>query len=781
MLARDLTSSVKIPIVAVLGNHDFESDESDEIARILADAGVHMLDGDAVEMHGVGFAGVKGFAGGFGRGDARSVGRARDQAVRAGGGERSAQARVGARPTEDGASHRRAALRADRRARWRASRVEIFPWLGSSRLEEPLTRYQVSAVVHGHAHKGTRRWDRRRRGFPSTTSRSRCCKATYPDQPAFRIIEVPRESIDAGRDGRAPEHGRRASDREPPATRVADARTRDRGCDADGQPVDDGASTAASVLARGRRASRRAAGCRTRARGSACAWRARRRRPRCRRSAPSSRARPSRRSRRCAPGTKRIVPSMRTGERGVFCQAMTRFVTNFVVSASHSSVPPAGVDAHPVRAAVAEVLHGAKSADEPREVLEVAAEAKHLAHRMRHDERESQPHGATARAGAAQRLRHGLAARRCRRARARRARRACPRVERRGRPPTSAPPATPRMQRGRGESLWLAGRRHGIRQGARGVPRRRAIAQSRDAARCTRSSASAGVSPMAARWPILRPGARAALAVEEQARAGDAERATRSPACDRPARDRRRDSRSRRDASAPARRAADRRPRARAARTGSWGRPARTRDTSCADAARARSRAAVRRACRNISTARIPSSAKRSAMPRARSRASRATRGIELAGEHAPREDLALVMIHRGRIDDDLARRASRDQHRELEREIERLLGDGGATAERRPRRVGVDAVEAELAAAVVAALARLHEQRGADGRAPRSRARRRWRRRRTRRRESRCRRATASAGRDAARRAARRRPAAPARAPSPRRARRARSARSRS
>ena len=68
VLARDLTSSVKIPIVAVLGNHDFESDQSDEIAKILADAGVHMLDGDAVEVHGVGFAGVKGFAGGFGRG-----------------------------------------------------------------------------------------------------------------------------------------------------------------------------------------------------------------------------------------------------------------------------------------------------------------------------------------------------------------------------------------------------------------------------------------------------------------------------------------------------------------------------------------------------------------------------------------------------------------------------------------------------------------------------------------------------------------------------------------
>src|SRR5438045_4809022 len=66
VLARDLTSSVKIPIVAVLGNHDFESDQADEITRILLDAGVHMLDGDSVEVHGVGFAGVKGFGEGCG-------------------------------------------------------------------------------------------------------------------------------------------------------------------------------------------------------------------------------------------------------------------------------------------------------------------------------------------------------------------------------------------------------------------------------------------------------------------------------------------------------------------------------------------------------------------------------------------------------------------------------------------------------------------------------------------------------------------------------------------
>src|SRR5436190_23128300 len=65
VLARELTP-LRIPTVAVLGNHDVESDKQEEITRILLDAGVSVLDGDATEIHGIGIAGVKGFGGGFG-------------------------------------------------------------------------------------------------------------------------------------------------------------------------------------------------------------------------------------------------------------------------------------------------------------------------------------------------------------------------------------------------------------------------------------------------------------------------------------------------------------------------------------------------------------------------------------------------------------------------------------------------------------------------------------------------------------------------------------------
>src|SRR5437870_2844842 len=64
ILAKDLTSSLNIPVVAVLGNHDYDAGREQEVRQVLEDAGVSVLDGEACELRGVGFAGVKGFAGG---------------------------------------------------------------------------------------------------------------------------------------------------------------------------------------------------------------------------------------------------------------------------------------------------------------------------------------------------------------------------------------------------------------------------------------------------------------------------------------------------------------------------------------------------------------------------------------------------------------------------------------------------------------------------------------------------------------------------------------------
>jgi Icc-related predicted phosphoesterase len=219
ILARDLTAVVKIPIVAVLGNHDFESEQSEEIAAILTEAGVHVLDGDAVEVHGVGFAGVKGFAGGFGRGTLGPWGeRAIKQFVQEAVNEalklESALARL-RNPTRIALLHY-----SPIRATVEGEPAEIFPWLGSSRLEEPLTRFQVSAVVHGHAHKGSPE-GKTATGIPVYNVSLPVLRTAYPDQPAFRIIEVPRPPVSAEAEDRRA-FGRRATDREPPASRVAE-------------------------------------------------------------------------------------------------------------------------------------------------------------------------------------------------------------------------------------------------------------------------------------------------------------------------------------------------------------------------------------------------------------------------------------------------------------------------------------------------------------------------------------------------------------------------------
>ena len=188
LLVREL-SVAKVPVVAVFGNHDYESERHDEVKQILTDGGVSVLDGDSVEIHGVGFAGVKGFAGGFGERALQSWGEpilkrfvreAVDEALKL----ESALARLRT-------SHRIALLHySPIRATVECEAPEITPFLGSSRLEDPLNRYPVFAVLHGHAHRGSLE-GRTATGVPVYNVALPLLRRRYPDQPAFRIIEVP--------------------------------------------------------------------------------------------------------------------------------------------------------------------------------------------------------------------------------------------------------------------------------------------------------------------------------------------------------------------------------------------------------------------------------------------------------------------------------------------------------------------------------------------------------------------------------------------------------------
>jgi Icc-related predicted phosphoesterase len=153
ILAEDIRSC-PIPVLGVLGNHDYECGVHDQVCAILHEAGMKVLDEQAVEIEDVGFAGVKGFMGGFGRGELAPFGEPIAKAF-------VDEALNEARKLEN-------ALRSLRTERSVAvlhysptvetldgEPSEIFQYLGSQRLADAIDRFDhVKAVVHGHAHHG---------------------------------------------------------------------------------------------------------------------------------------------------------------------------------------------------------------------------------------------------------------------------------------------------------------------------------------------------------------------------------------------------------------------------------------------------------------------------------------------------------------------------------------------------------------------------------------------------------------------------------------------------
>lgn len=187
-LAKELVSGVKIPIIGVLGNHDYESGAAAEVVAALREASVTILDGDSAEIRGVGFAGVKGFAGGFGRGvlgpwgeeaTKRFVHEAVNETLKL----ESALARLRT-PTRVAVLHY-----APVQATVEGEPREIYPYLGCSRLEEPLVRYAVSFVFHGHAHNGALE-GRTTGNAPVYNVSLPLLRKLTPDQP-FRLVDAP--------------------------------------------------------------------------------------------------------------------------------------------------------------------------------------------------------------------------------------------------------------------------------------------------------------------------------------------------------------------------------------------------------------------------------------------------------------------------------------------------------------------------------------------------------------------------------------------------------------
>jgi Icc-related predicted phosphoesterase len=187
VLAEELRAAT-VPVIGVLGNHDFESNAQAEVRSILAAAGMQLLDGEACEVHGVGIAGIKGFAGGY---DAGALGPWGEGAIKQFVQEAIQEAlKLEAALARLRTPRRIAVLHyAPIAATVQGEPLEIYPFLGSSRLAEPLIRYPVDFVVHGHAHRGCPQ-GQTVNGTPVYNVAMPLLLRSFPGQPGFRVLEV---------------------------------------------------------------------------------------------------------------------------------------------------------------------------------------------------------------------------------------------------------------------------------------------------------------------------------------------------------------------------------------------------------------------------------------------------------------------------------------------------------------------------------------------------------------------------------------------------------------
>src|SRR2546427_4388429 len=144
---------LRIPTIAVLGNHDYECGKEADLIRMMTSEGIKVLDGTGYERDGVGFAGTKGFIGGFGRGVLTAF------------GEPEIKAFVKASIDEAMKLERALMqLRAPKRVvvmhyapvidTIRGEPEQIYPYFGTARLGEVVDRHGAALVLHGHAHDG---------------------------------------------------------------------------------------------------------------------------------------------------------------------------------------------------------------------------------------------------------------------------------------------------------------------------------------------------------------------------------------------------------------------------------------------------------------------------------------------------------------------------------------------------------------------------------------------------------------------------------------------------
>jgi Icc-related predicted phosphoesterase len=187
----DELKACSIPVVAVLGNHDFEKGRHKLIRKILQSDNVHILDGEAVVIKNIGFAGIKGFGGGF---DNHMLSMFGEGAMKAFVQEAVDEAlhleRALARLEQENEGIKKIAVLhyAPVSATVAGEPEVIYPFLGSSRLAEPLERQKVVAAFHGHAHAGAIEGQTKNGTKVYNVAKQVLAKSGYPNQ--FYLLEV---------------------------------------------------------------------------------------------------------------------------------------------------------------------------------------------------------------------------------------------------------------------------------------------------------------------------------------------------------------------------------------------------------------------------------------------------------------------------------------------------------------------------------------------------------------------------------------------------------------
>lgn len=188
MLAEDVHANVRCEVLAVLGNHDLEGEDDEEVIAELARGDITVLDGECAAIGSVGFAGVRGFCGGFGNRAVHPFGERELKDFINVTVEESLKLETALSRLDT--EHRVVMLHyAPIRQTVEGEPLEIYPFLGASRLEDPINHYEATVVFHGHAHKGAHE-GQTSTGIPVFNVALPVLARTFPDRPHFRLFDI---------------------------------------------------------------------------------------------------------------------------------------------------------------------------------------------------------------------------------------------------------------------------------------------------------------------------------------------------------------------------------------------------------------------------------------------------------------------------------------------------------------------------------------------------------------------------------------------------------------